>query len=157
MHRVLFKGVYKITGRTRSTGHDVRFGSPGDEEKHRIPAGGSKTLSELTIFGDDISERLKHVNNEDIDSVCDFLAFTHYMFIRIHPFGDGNGRIARAITDQLALSLGFPPVIAGFPRLNQDKKDRYHQAITGCIDDPTCFTLKVWIKEQVVAKISEIA
>jgi Fic family protein len=157
MHRTLFKGVYKVTGSTRGKGHEVRFGAPGDEEKHKIPMGGPQTLAELTGLGKDISERLKYVDSEDVDNVCAFLAFTHYTFIRIHPFGDGNGRIARALTDQLALSLGYPPIIAGFPRLNSERKNKYHQAITGCINDPLCSTLKTWIKEQIVVKIREIA
>lgn len=157
MHVTLFRGVYKSTGKLRQTGHEVRFGSPGDEDKHKIPAGGSATLTELTHLAGDISERLQHVRDDNIDEVCEFLAFVHYMFIRIHPFGDGNGRIARAITDQLALCLGYPPIIAGFPRLNEEKKNKYHQAITGCIDDARCLTLKNWIKQQVEIKIEEIA
>lgn len=37
-------------------------------------------------------------NNDSIDSVLK-AAITHLWFITIHPFDDGNGRIARALTD----------------------------------------------------------
>jgi len=157
MHELLFKGVFKSRGSFRPNGHDVRFGSPGDEELHRIPWGGGQTTNEAHMLGRQISEDLKFVSPENVEAVCAFLARSHYGFIRIHPFGDGNGRIGRALTDQLALSLGYPPVIAGFPRLNSEKKTRYHTAITGCIGNPSCYSLAAWIKEQIEIKISEIA
>jgi Fic family protein len=38
-------------------------------------------------------------------------ALFHYRFIRIHPFDDGNGRIARLIMNYVLMRKGFPPVI----------------------------------------------
>jgi hypothetical protein len=44
----------------------------------------------------------------DIEPVV-FSAVAHFCFVTIHPFGDGNGRIARAIADMaLARSEGTP-------------------------------------------------
>lgn len=157
MHDLLFKSVFKNRGTFRETGHDVRFGAPGDEDLHNIPLGGGRTLNELHIFARNISQDLMYVDGSNFQDACTFLAKVHYGFIRIHPFGDGNGRIGRAMTDQLALSLGFPPIIAGFPRLDSSKKQKYHDAIRGCIGDPSCRSLMLWIKNQLILKISEIA
>lgn len=35
----------------------------------------------------------------------------HYKFIRIHPFDDGNGRLARLLLNYELLANGYPPVI----------------------------------------------
>ena len=36
---------------------------------------------------------------------------THIVFVRIHPFFDGNGRIARLIANLPVLGAGFPPIL----------------------------------------------
>ena len=38
-------------------------------------------------------------------------ALLHYRYIRIHPFEDGNGRIARLLVNYVLLSYGYLPVI----------------------------------------------
>ena len=43
--------------------------------------------------------------NEDIDPVIK-AALAHLWFVTIHPFDDGNGRIARAITDMSLAQIG---------------------------------------------------
>lgn len=42
-----------------------------------------------------------------IEIACDF----HIEFLTIHPFYDGNGRIARILTNLILISCGYPPVI----------------------------------------------
>ncbi|MHC1708567.1 MAG: Fic family protein [Bacteroidales bacterium] len=49
-------------------------------------------------------------DNKDIHSIL-FATEFHYRFIRIHPFDDGNGRIARLIMNFLLLGKGYPPAI----------------------------------------------
>lgn len=52
----------------------------------------------------------------------------HLYFVCIHPFEDGNGRLARALCEKvLAQHLGQPTLIALSSIINQKKKDYYHQ------------------------------
>jgi len=44
-------------------------------------------------------------------SISSFLAELHHRFIVIHPFDDGNGRIARLWVNYVLLSLGYPPLV----------------------------------------------
>jgi len=37
-------------------------------------------------------------------------AITHLKFIEVHPFGDGNGRVARLLTNLVLMRNGYPPI-----------------------------------------------
>ncbi len=53
---------------------------------------------------------------------------THIYFVTIHPFEDGNGRIARALSSKvLAQGLKQPTLIALSHIIEEDKKDYYAQ------------------------------
>jgi fido (protein-threonine AMPylation protein) len=51
-------------------------------------------------------------------------ALLHYKFIRIHPFDDGNGRMARILMNLVLMMNGLPPVI-----IKSEKKEAYYQAL----------------------------
>jgi len=60
---------------------------------------------------------------------------THMVFVRIHPFFDGNGRMARLIANLPVLSAGFPPILVPMSRRSDyiDLLWRYQNAV-GRID-----------------------
>ena len=99
-------GMNKITvgnWRNDSTGPmQVVSGAMGKEAVHFQAIDSSKLPNETTGF-------LYWFNSEDkIDSVLK-AGLAHLWFVTIHPFEDGNGRIARAIADLLlARSDGSP-------------------------------------------------
>ena len=99
-------GMNKITvgnWRNDSTGPmQVVSGAMGKERVHFQAIDSIKLTNEMTGF-------LNWFNSEDkIDSVLK-AGLAHLWFVTIHPFEDGNGRIARAIADMLlARSDGSP-------------------------------------------------
>lgn len=48
----------------------------------------------------------------------------HYRFIRIHPFDDGNGRIARILMNFILMQFNYPPVI-----IKTNDKGNYFSAL----------------------------
>jgi Fic family protein len=59
----------------------------------------------------------------------------HMVFVRIHPFFDGNGRMARLIANLPVLAAGFPPILVPMSRRSDyiDLLWRYQNAV-GRID-----------------------
>jgi Fic family protein len=51
-------------------------------------------------------------------------ATLHYRFIRIHPFDDGNGRIARILMNLVLMKAGYPPAI-----IRTEDKSNYYRAL----------------------------
>ena len=90
-------GMYKITtGDWRAGGMQVVSGQMGNEKVHFEAPSADALAMEMNLF-------LEWFNSEiNLNPVLK-AAISHFWFVTIHPFEDGNGRIARAIADmQLA-------------------------------------------------------
>ena len=98
-HAALFptgrSGMYKIkTAAWRDDVMQVTSGAMGKETVHFEAPSATKVPIEMTLFLEWIE------NYRDLDPVLK-AGLAHLWFVTIHPFDDGNGRIARAITDML--------------------------------------------------------
>lgn len=56
-----------------------------------------------------LNNKIQAVANEQ--DIVDAYATLHISFVSIHPFWDGNGRIARLISNLPCLKLGYPPIV----------------------------------------------
>ena len=98
-HNVLFptgmSGLYKIeVAQYRSGEMQVVSGAMGKEKVHYEAPKPERLAEEMERF-------ISWVNAEsEVDKVVK-AAITHFWFVTIHPFDDGNGRIARALTDMM--------------------------------------------------------
>ena len=90
-----FSGPYAIeVGRYRSGIMQIVSGAMGKEKIHFEAPAAKMVGLEMEMFFDWFN------NSHQLDAVLK-AAIAHFWFIIIHPFDDGNGRIARAITDML--------------------------------------------------------
>ena len=65
-------------------------------------------------------------------------SFIHHEFVRIHPFIDGNGRVARLLTNFYLLKNGYPPLVIQ----KQERRKYYktlHMADLGDLSDFATF------------------
>lgn len=94
-----FSGIYKIVvGNWRNNAKDdpmqVISGGMGREKVHFQAPDADKLDAEMNQF-------INWFNSESTTDPIIKAAIAHLWFVTIHPFDDGNGRIARAITDML--------------------------------------------------------
>jgi len=91
-----YSGLYKIkVAQYRSEEMQIVSGAMGNEKVHYEAVAAKDVKTEMDKF-------LLWLNDDKviIDSVLKS-TIAHFWFIIIHPFDDGNGRIARAISDML--------------------------------------------------------
>ena len=68
---------------------------------------------------DRMSKYFDTINSDDLD-VYYKIAFSHLQLMKIHPFLDGNGRLARVVLNCMLLHYSLKPII-----IEHDKKDAY--------------------------------
>lgn len=100
------------------TGEQIYFADPKD-----VP----DLMSELINWTNNqlYQEKLNRHNKKKYDAhpllvACIF----HKRFIDIHPFGDGNGRMARILSNLILMQVGFMPAIVPL-----NSKDDYYNAL----------------------------
>lgn len=89
------------SGRFRTT--DVKVGTLEPPPYYKVPV-------LVHSFCDDLAERLRHVDDENLPEMAEFLAWVDWRFQWIHPFKDFNGRIGRLVLAVLLYRLALPPV-----------------------------------------------
>jgi hypothetical protein len=71
-------------------------------------------------------------HKEDVNPIV-LAAEFHYRFVKIQPFDDANGRIAKILTNLILMQFGYPPIV-----IKQSEKNMYHFALqtadTGKLD-----------------------
>lgn len=131
LHKILIRDDYTISC-TLSCGHPSEF---------TIHAGCYKTRpnSVITRYGD----RFEYASPEETPALMNDLvawynevehtgeytpiqlaALFHYRYIRIHPFEDGNGRIARLMVNYILARHNFPMIV-----VRSRKKQAYLEAL----------------------------
>lgn len=122
-HNALFQTGYsghlKIeVGRYRSVGMKVVSGAFGREKAHFEAPEAERIVHEMNVF-------LNWLNSKNQLDLVLKSAILHFWFVTIHPFDDGNGRLARAIMDMfLARSEGSK--IRFYSMSNQIFKEHKH-------------------------------
>lgn len=112
LHKILLSNIRDgIAGRFRSGKEWVRVGTH---------IGANPEFVNGLIY-----ELVKKYNSSTDEYFLDKIAYFHAEFENIHPFGDGNGRIGRLITNEQLDMLGLPPIIIP----NKSKFDEYYPAL----------------------------
>ena len=118
MHRILLKEPYEteaITPDGRTIKKHVRLGEykiepnsvrmkSGEIYQYVLPQDVPAKMADLIAWHRQIDEK------KDIHPVA-HAALLHHLFVSIHPFDDGNGRMARILMNLVLMRSGLPPVV----------------------------------------------
>lgn len=109
IHEIVTKGILEVSGKYRT-------------ENVRIT--GSKTtppsFSKIVKLMDEYISNIRELKLQPIKKA----AFIQHELVLIHPFLDGNGRVARLITNLYLMKQGYPPIV-----LKKEDRLKYYQVL----------------------------
>lgn len=115
LHGVLMKGV-EFTYAKGSSGQIIH--KPFHAGQYKLQSNHVLTLSgkihyytEPLKVKDEMEKLVKWYINEKNLHALEKAAIFHYRFVAIHPFDDGNGRMARLLMNLILMKNNYPPCI----------------------------------------------
>jgi len=123
LHKFWLEDVFTWAGNYRS----VNIGKGGF-----MFAAATHVPALMAQFEDRQLARLTPCRSDTNEAVAAALAEVHVELVLIHPFREGNGRIARLLSVLMALQAGLPPL--DFSELQGDKREEYFAAVRAGMD-----------------------
>ena len=123
LHRIWLGEIYEWAGKYRQVNvskDDFPFAAAG-----RVPA----------LMAEFEQGALRHYtpcNFKDRTETVRALAEAHAELVLIHPFREGNGRVARVLSTLMALQAGMP--LLDFSLIAEEKKKDYFAAVQAGLD-----------------------
>ena len=131
LHRTLLREDYEVKKQLPDgniTTYTVHAGQYKTRPNSVITATGERfeyaSPEETPALMTDLVDWYNVAVNDGNLSAIELAALFHYRYIRIHPFEDGNGRIARLLVNFILLRAGYPMII-----VRTDDKDSYLNAL----------------------------
>jgi prophage maintenance system killer protein len=90
---------------------------------------------------EEFHEQLKAMLSNPNSIPIEVAAFAHMRLVKLHPFGDGNGRTARLFMNLILMKYGYPP-------LYFYSEQEYDKAVKAGLKDPASFA------QYIAAKVS---
>ena len=67
----------------------------------------TKVPTRLQAFCDEMNEARQHLDSKNLEALYDLSFDAHYGLVTIHPWADGNGRMARLLMNQIQFELAL--------------------------------------------------
>lgn len=131
LHKLILKESYKKEARTAegvSSMRTIHVGKYKETPNHVLTKTGEMfyfaSPEETPAKMNDLMDWYKlKKEDKEIEPIV-FAAEFHYRFIVIHPFDDGNGRMARLLMNFILMQYGLPPVV-----VRTEDKENYFIAL----------------------------
>lgn len=134
LHHTLLREDYKVYRQLpggETTSYTVHAGQYKTRPNSVITPTGEKfeyaSPEETPALMTDLVEWYREAEQDGTLNVAELCALFHYRYIRIHPFEDGNGRIARLLVNFILLRHNYPMIV-----IQSSDKNNYLNALNVC-------------------------
>lgn len=128
MHRDWLGEIYEWAGRYRTV--EMQKGNFRWPPAFRVP-------QNMAWLEDEFLKKFTPCQSSEIETVAGEVAAVHAEFLLVHPFREGNGRLARWLADLMFLQAGYPMPLYNFSGKGsvRRKKGYLDAVITGYTQD----------------------
>lgn len=126
LHALLMKGINFIWvgPEDKRVKKDIKPGKYKTEPNHVITMNGDiHKYCEPVKVPEEMGKLVDFINEADLHPV-ELAARTHHKLVGIHPFDDGNGRVARLLMNLIFMKKGYVPVV-----IKREKREEYYRAL----------------------------
>lgn len=109
IHEMVTRGILMEAGRYRTTNVRITGSRSAPPPYHK-----------LVEYMDGFIEEVSRMDRNPVIVA----SFIHHSLVKIHPFVDGNGRVARLLMNLYLMRHGYPPVV-----LKQEDRKRYYSCL----------------------------
>ena len=152
IHEIVTAGILEEAGRYRTK--NVRI------------TGAIKTPPDWSKVVNLMDDLIENIEKSEINPI-ETSAFLHHRFVEIHPFIDGNGRVARLLTNLYLIGFGYSPIVIK----TEDRKKYYKYLkaadagnlglfvnfIAKAVDESFTMLLSILGKEEELIPLKELA
>ena len=115
--------IYQPVGKWKVQNNFTNYTDKDNKQQWREYPGPQKIDYLMSQWLARLNNNLTTVQTQD-EAACAY-ADLHLNFVTIHPFFDGNGRMARLLANLPVLKSGFPPIV-----VPQEDRYRYKQCLS---------------------------
>ena len=109
IHEIVTRGILEDAGRYRT--RNVRITGALKS---------SPDWSKIVKLMDELIEKVAESKAHPLETA----SLLHHRFVEIHPFSDGNGRVARLLTNLYLIARDYPPVV-----LKKEDRGKYYKSL----------------------------
>lgn len=149
--------VMKNTGKEYKTALGDFSSAKGDLRLLNVTAGVggksymnySKVPAKLTEFCSWLNEKRQNYAGKSIDELYELSFDAHYQLVTIHPWADGNGRMARLIMNQLQFEFGLIP-----SKILKEDKEEYIKALVATRENEDIGIFRDFMRATVIKNLT---
>ena len=109
----------------------------------------NKVPARLKDFCDALNVRRRCASGMTVDELYDMSFDAHYTLVTIHPWADGNGRMARLLMNRLQFEYGLIP-----SRIFADEKEDYIKALVATRESGDLSIFRRFMTDTMAARLS---
>ena len=109
----------------------------------------SKVPTKLTEFCSQLNEDRKDANKKSITELYKISFDAHFNLVTIHPWADGNGRMARLVMNMLQFEFGLIPTI-----IHKEYKEEYIKALVATREEENLDIFRTFMTKMMEENLS---